>query len=117
MRILALVILAIGTVLTPAPVRAQTYGGNYPVCLQAYGRAGGYIECGYTSLAQCNASASGRSAQCIINPYFASAGVPRVIGGIAASTKAYFVNRIGRRTIFCMLPIAALAIMWNLFGG
>jgi len=42
---------------------------------------------------------------------------PLIIGGIAASTKAYFVNRIGRRTIFCMLPIAALAIMWNLFGG
>jgi len=27
------------------------------------------------------------------------------------------VNRIGRRTVICMLPIAALALMWNLFGG
>jgi hypothetical protein len=27
------------------------------------------------------------------------------------------MNRIGRRTIFCMLLIVALAIMWNLFGG
>jgi hypothetical protein len=26
---------------------------------------------------------------------------PQVIGGIAAPTKAYFVNRIGRRTIMC----------------
>jgi hypothetical protein len=34
---------------------------------------------------------------------------PRVIGGIAASTKAYFVNHIGRRIIIMMLLIAALA--------
>jgi len=27
------------------------------------------------------------------------------------------VNRIGRCTVICMLPIAALALMWNLFGG
>jgi hypothetical protein len=26
------------------------------------------------------------------------------------------VNRIGRRTIVCMLLIAALAIFWNLLG-
>jgi len=26
------------------------------------------------------------------------------------------VNRIGRRTIMCMLLIAALAIIWNLLG-
>jgi hypothetical protein len=25
-------------------------------------------------------------------------------------------NRIGRRTIMCVPPIAALAITWNLFG-
>jgi hypothetical protein len=33
---------------------------------------GGYIDCGYTSLAQCAQSASGRAAQCITNPHFAS---------------------------------------------
>jgi len=27
------------------------------------------------------------------------------------------MNRIGRRTVFAMLLIAALAIMWDLFGG
>jgi hypothetical protein len=27
------------------------------------------------------------------------------------------MNRIGRRTIFAMLLIVVLAIMWNLFGG
>jgi hypothetical protein len=73
MRIPALAILTTVTVLTAAPTSAQTYSPNYPVCLQAYGRNGGYIECAYTSLAQCNQSASGRAAQCVINPYFASA--------------------------------------------
>src|ERR1700694_5273889 len=77
MRIPALAILTTVTVLTAAPTLAQTYSPDYPVCLQVYGRNGGYIECGYTSLAQCNQSASGRAAQCIINPYFASAQVPR----------------------------------------
>jgi hypothetical protein len=32
-----------------------------------------YYECTYTSLSQCNMSASGRSAQCVINPYYAYA--------------------------------------------
>ena len=73
MRILALAILAITAV--SAAARAQTYDPNYPVCLQVYGRAN-YIECRYTSLPQCAASASGRAAQCVINPYFASAQVP-----------------------------------------
>jgi hypothetical protein len=27
------------------------------------------------------------------------------------------LNRIGRRTIMCMLLIAALAIVWNVLGG
>ena len=67
MRILALAILAIGTVSTE-PAVAQTYDPAYPVCLHVYGRAS-YYECRYTSLPQCNASASGRSAQCDINPY------------------------------------------------
>jgi Protein of unknown function (DUF3551) len=76
MRILALAIVTTATVLTAAPARAQTYDPAYPVCLQVYGIEGGYIACGYTSLAQCAMSASGRAAQCIINPYFAGAHVP-----------------------------------------
>jgi hypothetical protein len=72
MRIL---ILAILTIAAAAPsARAQTYDPKYPVCLQIYqGWNDYYFECGYTSLAQCNMSASGRSAQCVINPYFAHA--------------------------------------------
>lgn len=75
MRILGLAIFAIGMVSATAPAAAQTYDPSYPVCLHVYGRAN-YYECRYTSLPQCNASASGRSAQCVINPYFASAEEP-----------------------------------------
>jgi hypothetical protein len=75
MRILVLAILAIGTASVAAPARAQTYDPSYPVCMHVYGR-NVYYECRYTSLAQCNASASGRAAQCVVNPYFASAEEP-----------------------------------------
>ena len=75
MRILLLAILAIGTV-SIGPVAAQRYDPAYPVCLHVYRWGANYYECGYTSLPQCNASASGRSAECLNNPYFASAQVP-----------------------------------------
>src|SRR5258706_15880762 len=75
MRNLALAILAVVTVSMAGPAAAQTYAPGYPVCLHVWGPAN-YYECRYTSLAQCNASASGRAAQCMINPYLASAQVP-----------------------------------------
>ena len=76
MRILALAIFAIGTV-SIGPAAAQRYDPAFPVCLQVYGLGGAnYYDCSYTSLPQCNASASGRSAACTINPYFAGAGEP-----------------------------------------
>jgi Protein of unknown function (DUF3551) len=71
-----LAILAIAAAMTAAPARGQIYDPSYPVCLQTYGIGGGYIACGYSSLAQCNATASGRAAQCIANPYFAGAQAP-----------------------------------------
>jgi len=75
MRILVLAILAIGAASVAAPARAQTYGPGYPVCLHVYGPIA-YYECRYASLAQCAGSASGRPAQCVLNPYFASAEEP-----------------------------------------
>ena len=72
MRALALAILATGTIFTTTPAMAQTYDPNYPFCLQ-YARDG-YIDCSFTSIAQCNATASGRGATCSANPYF----TPRV---------------------------------------
>jgi hypothetical protein len=80
MRSLALAILATATVSVASPAAAQTYAG-YPVCLHVYGPIT-YYECNYTSLPQCNASASGRSAQCVINPYAANASM-------GAPTRAY----------------------------
>src|SRR5712691_3379882 len=77
MRIPALVNLATVTGLTSSPALAQTYGSNYPVCLQYYRWGGSDINCAYTSLAQCAMTASGLSAQCITNPYFANAQVYR----------------------------------------
>jgi hypothetical protein len=75
MRRLALAILAIATMSAAGRAAAQTYMPGYPVCLHVYGPVG-YYECRYTSLAQCNTSASGRSAQCLLNPYGASAEEP-----------------------------------------
>ena len=73
MRVLTWTILAIGAILIAAPAHAQTYDPNFPVCLQTYAVGGGYIDCSFASLAQCAASASGRAAQCLSNPYFAQA--------------------------------------------
>src|SRR5438445_11317608 len=45
MRIRALAILSIATVLTAAPARAQTYDPAYPVCLHVYTRGANYYDC------------------------------------------------------------------------
>jgi hypothetical protein len=67
---LSLAVLSFATLSTPA--QAQTYDPRYPVCMTLYqGPFGGeWIDCSYTSLPQCRASASGRGAMCGINPYF-----------------------------------------------
>jgi hypothetical protein len=71
-RILTVMILIIAAAFMAAPARAQTYDPAYPVCLQIYqGFADYYFECAYTSIPQCEASASGRYAQCVVNPYYA----------------------------------------------
>ena len=77
-RIPALAILPFATILIGTPAQAQTYDPAFPVCLHVYQWGGShYYECRYTSLPQCNASASGRAAQCVINPYFAGVEEPR----------------------------------------
>jgi hypothetical protein len=54
------------------PAQAQTYDPRYPVCLQVYqGFVDYYFECAYTSIPQCQMSASGRAASCVVNPYYA----------------------------------------------
>lgn len=55
-----------------APAQAQTYDPKYPVCLQVFqSMVDYYFECGYTSIPQCQMSASGRNATCVVNPYYA----------------------------------------------
>jgi hypothetical protein len=79
MRITGSVILAIAAVFVAAPSHAQTYDPRYPVCMKLYtGPPGGgeWIDCSYTSLPQCHATASGRAAMCEINPFFAYAQIP-----------------------------------------
>jgi Protein of unknown function (DUF3551) len=66
-----MMLLGMGAILAVAAAQAQTYDPRYPVCMQVYSRDGSFIGCGYTSMAQCAASASGRAAQCFANPYFA----------------------------------------------
>jgi Protein of unknown function (DUF3551) len=76
MRMPALAILMTATVSMVTPTWAQTYSPDYPVCLQAYHLGGGDIDCSFVSLAQCAQTASGLSAECLVNPYFASAQRP-----------------------------------------
>ena len=66
----AFLLLAI-LLISAAAAHAQTYGRNFPICLQSCALGGCKMECDYTSLAQCNASAAGRAVQCLTNPYFA----------------------------------------------
>jgi hypothetical protein len=74
-RIQALAIFVVGAA-SIGPAAAQTYDPAYPVCLQSYGLGGNNIDCSYMSLPQCNATASGLAAQCVINPYFVRTQMP-----------------------------------------
>jgi hypothetical protein len=74
MRTLALTILTMGIILAAEQARAQTYDPAFPVCMNVVGlRGGNYQDCTYYTMAQCAASASGRAAQCNLNPYYAGA--------------------------------------------
>ena len=65
-------ILTLAMALIATSVQAQMYEPNYPVCMHVYGELEGErMDCIFTSLAQCAATASGRPAMCLINPYFA----------------------------------------------
>lgn len=74
MRSLTSAIVVVGTLLALASASAQTYDPRYPVCMHVYGELEGErMDCDFTSLAECAASASGRPATCLINPYYAYA--------------------------------------------
>ena len=62
-------ILASGTILAISPSHAQTYDPNYPVCFQITEWGGTHIDCSFTSMPQCQATASNLGV-CFANPYF-----------------------------------------------
>ena len=66
---LALTTLALAAVASAGSARAQAFNPNYPVCMQVYSPFQ-YYDCHFFSIGECKASASGRGAQCIVNPYF-----------------------------------------------
>ena len=74
MRIPLFIIIAIGTCLATASAQAQTYDPRYPVCMHVFtgGPGGGdYYDCSFMTLPQCAATASGRAATCLVNPFYA----------------------------------------------
>ena len=77
MRIAVLATMLIGIMAAATPARAQTYDPAYPICMHVYGRIN-YYDCRFTSLPQCAATASGRGAECEVNPYFAGGREPPV---------------------------------------
>ena len=85
MRIAGSIILAIAAVLAATPSHAQTYDPRWPVCMKVYGGgsfgAGEWVDCSFTSMPQCQASASGRAAMCVINPYGSLAQRPAPVPG------------------------------------
>ena len=72
MRIIVFATPIIAMLAVASPGRAQTYDPAYPVCMHVYGRIV-YYDCRYSSIGQCRTAASGRAAQCDVNPYFAGA--------------------------------------------
>lgn len=70
MRRASLALVATALLFAAGSARAQTYDPSYPVCMQIYGPVG-YFDCRYNSMQQCKFLAVGRSASCVVNPYFA----------------------------------------------
>ena len=71
MRLLVWAMAALGVAFA-GPAAAQAYDPNYPVCMQVYGGrlTPEYTDCSYTSIPQCQATASGRPATCSDNPFY-----------------------------------------------
>ena len=66
-----LVTLSLAAVFPAGSAKAQMYDPSHAVCMHVYGELEGErMDCIFNSLTQCTASASGRAATCLVNPYF-----------------------------------------------
>jgi hypothetical protein len=63
-------VLAGGVLLAATSASAQNYDPRYPVCMTLTEWGGSHIVCSFTSIAQCKETASGRAAQCDVNPFY-----------------------------------------------
>jgi len=76
--LVALAGMAAALTFTVTPAQAEI---DYPVCMRVYGGGGAgglpsYDDCSFTSIAQCNMTASGLPAQCLVNPFYGVRGTP-----------------------------------------
>jgi hypothetical protein len=62
--LLAMAMVMAGAATMPATAR------EYPYCIKGCDFGGGAGDCSFSSLQQCQATASGRDATCAANPYF-----------------------------------------------
>jgi hypothetical protein len=70
-KVTSLVLALVAGTLSAGSAEAQLYDPNYPICMHVFGELQGErMDCVFSSLAQCVASASGRPATCLVNPYF-----------------------------------------------
>jgi len=53
-----------------AVIAMPAAAGGFPYCIKGCDFGGGAGDCSFSSLAQCQATASGRDAYCAANPYF-----------------------------------------------
>ena len=67
MRRAWLALMAAGAVSVATPAAAA---GGFPYCIKGCDFGAGAGDCSFSSLAQCQATASGRDASCAANPYF-----------------------------------------------
>ena len=68
MRRAWLALMAAGAV--SAAIAMPAAAGGLPYCIKGCDFGGGAGDCSFSSLAQCQATASGRDAYCAANPYF-----------------------------------------------
>lgn len=72
MKFVVPAIIVTAALMDAGPSFAQTYDPHYPVCMHVYGeQIGDRMDCIFTSLDHCAATAGALPATCLINPYYA----------------------------------------------